>query len=90
MSIVNYLEKNGKWHFNYSSTDVAFKVRWTNRFFGLFSTTLYHWLGNGNYRQIQRTGCALPEKRTYSLFRYYCRESGIFSESRFLGRLQCD
>ena len=37
--IVNYLEKNGKWYFNYSSTDVAFKVRWTNRFFGLFSTT---------------------------------------------------
>ena len=36
--IVNYLEKDGKWYFNYSKTDVGFKVRWTNRFFGLFST----------------------------------------------------
>ncbi|MDD3789399.1 MAG: carboxypeptidase-like regulatory domain-containing protein [Petrimonas sp.] len=35
---VNYVEQDGKWYFNYSSTDVAFKVRWTNRFFGLFST----------------------------------------------------
>lgn len=36
--MVNYLEKDGKWYFNYSKTDVGFKVRWTNRFFGLFST----------------------------------------------------
>jgi hypothetical protein len=36
---VNYIESNGKWYFNYCKTDVAFKVRWTNRFFGLFSTT---------------------------------------------------
>jgi len=36
--IVDYIENNGKWYFNYSSTDVEFKVRWTNRFFGLFST----------------------------------------------------
>lgn len=36
--IVDYIENNGKWFFNYSSTNVEFKVRWTNRFFGLFST----------------------------------------------------
>src|SRR5690554_4010014 len=36
--IVDYIENNGKWYFNYSGTDVEFKVRWTNRFFGLFST----------------------------------------------------
>lgn len=36
--VVNYLENNGKWFFNYSATKVSFKVRWTNRFFGLFST----------------------------------------------------
>lgn len=35
---VDYIEKDNKWYFNYSSTEVAFKVRWTNRFFGLFST----------------------------------------------------
>ncbi len=36
--VVNYLENDGKWFFNYSSTDVSFRVRWTNRFFGLFAT----------------------------------------------------
>lgn len=35
---VNYIEDNGKWYFNYSSTEVKFRVRWTNRFFGLFAT----------------------------------------------------
>lgn len=37
--VVDFIENNGKWYFNYSSTEVAFRVRWTNRFFGLFSTT---------------------------------------------------
>ena len=37
--VVDFIEQDGKWHFNYSSTDLKFKVRWTNRFFGLFSTT---------------------------------------------------
>lgn len=37
--VVDYTENNGKWFFNYSSTDVSFRVRWTNRFFGLFATT---------------------------------------------------
>lgn len=37
--VVNYLENNGKWYFNYSGTEVSFRVRWTNRFFGLFATT---------------------------------------------------
>ncbi len=36
--IVDFIEDNGKWYFNYSSMDVEFKVRWTNRFFGLFAT----------------------------------------------------
>lgn len=36
--VVNYLENNGKWYFNYSSTEVSFRVRWTNHFFGLFAT----------------------------------------------------
>ena len=36
--IIDYIENNGKWCFYYSATDVEFKVRWTNRFFGLFST----------------------------------------------------
>lgn len=36
--IVDYIENNGKWYFSYSATEVEFKVRWTNRFFGLFST----------------------------------------------------
>ncbi|NCD14759.1 MAG: carboxypeptidase-like regulatory domain-containing protein [Bacteroidia bacterium] len=36
--MVNYTENEGKWHFNYSGTKVTFRVRWTNRFFGLFST----------------------------------------------------
>ncbi len=36
---VDYIEKEGKWYFNHSSTDISFKVRWTNRFFGLFTTT---------------------------------------------------
>lgn len=37
--VVDYTENDGKWYFNYSSTEVAFRVRWTNRFFGLFATT---------------------------------------------------
>ena len=37
--IIDYIKNNGKWYFNYSATDVEFKVRWTNRFFGLFSTS---------------------------------------------------
>ena len=37
--VVDYVEKNGKWYFNYSSTEVQFKVRWKRRFFGLFSST---------------------------------------------------
>ncbi len=36
--VVNYRESEGKWYFNYSSTEVSFRVRWTNRFFGLFAT----------------------------------------------------
>lgn len=36
---VDYIENNGKWYFNYCKTDVGFKVKWTNRFFGLFSTS---------------------------------------------------
>ena len=37
--VVNFLENNGKWYFNYSGTEVSFRVRWMNRFFGLFATT---------------------------------------------------
>lgn len=37
--VADFIEKDGKWFFNYSSTEVKFKVRWTNRFFGLFATT---------------------------------------------------
>lgn len=37
--VVDYTEYAGKWHLNYSSTDISFKIRWTNRFFGLFATT---------------------------------------------------
>ncbi|MDD3511517.1 MAG: carboxypeptidase-like regulatory domain-containing protein [Fermentimonas sp.] len=36
--VVDYIEDNGKWYFNYSKTEVGFRVRWTNRFFGLFAT----------------------------------------------------
>jgi len=36
--VVDYTENEGKWYFNYSSTEVSFRVRWTNRFFGLFAT----------------------------------------------------
>lgn len=36
--IVNFTEHDGKWHFNHSNTEVRFRVRWTNRLFGLFST----------------------------------------------------
>lgn len=36
--VVNYMENNGKWFFSYSATEVSFRVRWTNRFFGLFAT----------------------------------------------------
>ncbi len=37
--VVDYVEKDGKWYFNYSSTEVKFKVRWKRRFFGLFAST---------------------------------------------------
>lgn len=37
--VVDYVENNGKWYFNYSSTEVQFKVRWKPRFFGLFTST---------------------------------------------------
>ncbi|MBK5194709.1 MAG: carboxypeptidase-like regulatory domain-containing protein [Proteiniphilum sp.] len=37
--VVDYIENDGKWYFNYSSTEVGFRVRWTNRFFGLFATS---------------------------------------------------
>ena len=37
--VVDYVEQDGKWHFNYSSMEVKFKVRWKRRFFGLFSST---------------------------------------------------
>ncbi len=38
--VVDYVERNGKWYFNYSATEVQFKVRWKKRsFFGLFSST---------------------------------------------------
>ncbi len=36
--VADFIENDGKWFFNYSSTNVAFRVRWTNRLFGLFST----------------------------------------------------
>lgn len=36
--VSDFIENNGKWFFNYSSTEVKFRVRWTNRFFGLFAT----------------------------------------------------
>lgn len=37
--VADFTEYNGKWYFNYSSTEVSFRVRWTNRFLGLFATT---------------------------------------------------
>ena len=37
--VVDYIEHAGKWYYNYSSTEVEFRVRWTNRFFGLFATS---------------------------------------------------
>lgn len=37
--VVDYVEQNGKWYFNYSSTEVQFKVRWKRSFFGLFAST---------------------------------------------------
>ena len=36
--VVDYVEKDGKWFFNYSSMEVKFKVRWKRRFFGLFAS----------------------------------------------------
>lgn len=36
--VVDFSESEGKWFFNYSSTDVEFRVRWSNRLFGLFAT----------------------------------------------------
>lgn len=36
--VVDYIENGGKWYFNYSSTEVKFKVRWKRRFFGLFAS----------------------------------------------------
>lgn len=35
--VVDYIEKDDKWYFNHSRTDIAFKVNWSNRFFGLFA-----------------------------------------------------
>lgn len=37
--VVDFIENDGEWFFNYSSTLISFKVRWTNRLFGFFSTT---------------------------------------------------
>lgn len=37
--VVNYIERNGNWYFDYSGTNVTFRVRWTNRLFGLIRTT---------------------------------------------------
>lgn len=37
--VTDFTENDGKWFFNYSATEVEFRVRWTNRFFGLFATT---------------------------------------------------
>ncbi|HZJ80406.1 MAG TPA: carboxypeptidase-like regulatory domain-containing protein [Dysgonamonadaceae bacterium] len=37
--VVDYVEQNSKWYFNYSNTEVTFKVRWKRRFFGLFATS---------------------------------------------------
>lgn len=37
--VTDFIENDGKWFFNYSATEVEFRVRWTNRFFGLFATT---------------------------------------------------
>lgn len=37
--VVDYVERDGKWYFNYSSTEVQFKVRFKRRFFGLFAST---------------------------------------------------
>lgn len=37
--VVDYVQKDGKWYFNYSSMEVVFKVRWKRRFFGLFAST---------------------------------------------------
>lgn len=36
--VADFIESNGKWYFNYSSANVSFRVRWTNRLFGLFRT----------------------------------------------------
>ncbi|MGI6573996.1 MAG: carboxypeptidase-like regulatory domain-containing protein [Fermentimonas sp.] len=36
--VVDFSESEGKWFFNYSSIDVEFRVRWSNRLFGLFAT----------------------------------------------------
>ena len=36
---VDYLEQDGKWYLNHTATEVEFKVRWTNRLFGLFAST---------------------------------------------------
>ncbi|MDD2476203.1 MAG: carboxypeptidase-like regulatory domain-containing protein [Dysgonamonadaceae bacterium] len=36
--VVDYVEKDGKWYYNYSSMEVKFKVRWKRRFFGLFAS----------------------------------------------------
>lgn len=36
--VVDFIESDGKWYFNYSSTNISFDVRWTNRLFGIFKT----------------------------------------------------
>ena len=35
---VDFVEDNGTWFFNHSSMEIDFRVRWRNRFFGLFAT----------------------------------------------------
>ncbi len=37
--VVDYVENDGKWYFNYSSAQVQFKMRWKRSFFGLFAST---------------------------------------------------
>ncbi len=36
--IADFIEKDGKWFLNYNAMEVRFRVRWTNRLFGLFAT----------------------------------------------------
>jgi uncharacterized protein YdhG (YjbR/CyaY superfamily) len=38
--LVNYTEKDGKWHYSYSRGEVAFKVNWKKRLFNTSFTTM--------------------------------------------------